>query len=50
MTGDDDDYDDDDDSPFRIGKHKLILSGYLSLHSIEVQKSLCMFLVVVPCP
>jgi len=33
--GDDDD--DDDDPPVRIGKYKLILSGYLSLNGIEVK-------------
>jgi len=35
----DDDDDDDDNSPVRNGKHKLILSGYLSLHGIEVKRN-----------
>jgi hypothetical protein len=33
----DDDDDDDEDSTVRNGKHKLILSRYLSLHDIGVK-------------
>jgi hypothetical protein len=41
-----DDDDDEDDSTVRNGKHKLTLSGYVSLHNIEVKtnSSACFWL------